>query len=415
MSHTKLLLSAAALLSFGVASAHAQPFQKLANPAQNFSSGHVQMCAGVAPVTVLAVEDQYGSGGGAIPTRLDYQINDNAFIPAFGGGDITAGMTTNLPMGSGGMLTLKGKISYPSFDDPQEVEAHPHTNPVNVIVLKNGDSLSDALGNKNVEAPFGEQQRIDQILAPYLNGDVITLPPGQTIQLYEFGLLTPDTEALDYQDLVLKVGYRCTHGQDVLLRNSIGPNHYTTNGNLPFNTTSAPGSTRMVPVELFNTSSSPILLTQIRGIFSFFSAVYHDFDQLDYYVHAWTDYDQVGLNPLHGNIFASEMLDTPDVGPAQFGITGYFAPGGEKPTYDLAFDLSGMGITVPAGGSIVVGIEVFSPDAPQGGGLLGVIESTESMSPSDRQYWGSGWGYVVDNGFSLHHGRVAYEVRGRQY
>lgn len=185
------------------ANPQAQPLRGSAQPKPR------QAAAGnlTAEIKVLAKEIAMGGNGPAVPVRLEYQVNGGSFQNTFGGSDLQVGNTSNIDLGSGGTLTLKGRSAYPSFADPGfSFQANSDSN--NAIVFQNGDDFNEMiLQMRGVQQPFNGQMKIACFVAPYFNLQTgkIQLPAGTLLVLFELGTADSGSPAYDFQDLVILV------------------------------------------------------------------------------------------------------------------------------------------------------------------------------------------------------------------
>lgn len=388
---------------------------------------HPVTCGPSAPVKVLGVENQFGDAVPSVPTKLFFRKGSTGtWTPMFNGGDVAAGMSQKISIGGiGNPITIKGQVTLGS---PVAIsEEQESTNPVSVIMLKNGDDLPAALALKGAQAPYGNQKTVAQVLGNFLNQatNKIVLPAGERIFLFEFGSTgimqnNAYMEAVDYQDLVVHVKYACWNPQDVLLRNSIGPNHQTTNGNKPIGTTQGV-SGFLLDIMKFDNPDYAVKLKQFRWIVAQTVTTNPNWNAYDYRLFVWSSLDaahassQGGTSPQPSDLAYVPNIPAPTSGPTQFGTSGNIIPFvGIKPTYEMIFDLQNYDLVIPPGTGRYIGILVLNGGGTNG--TIGILESSE-MDVSDRQLGGNNPGNsaVVDgNPNSLQNGRLAIEVKAVQ-
>lgn len=221
--------------------------------------------------------------------------------------------------------------------------------------------------------------------------------------------LDSDADMSDFGVLQAAFGSQCGP-QEIVLRNSIGPNNSTTNGNWPIHTTKPQLGdwwemvTEVAVPEALSLSSVRVVIAQTGSFL--------DFGQLAYRVRVWNTYEEAASSPLVGSI-ADVQFSVPSIGPNLHGQTFNMPIFGIRPTWELAFDLSPADIQLTGGHSVIIGFQVESGGSTSGG-ILGLLESTEENT-TDMYIRSSTPGVYspVDQlQHSLHYGRMAFDVRG---
>jgi hypothetical protein len=156
-------------------------------------------CDGPVTVEVVAKEITYGAGGPDIPVQAWFTQDRGAqFEALFGGDPPTRGSTATYGgVPAGALIGIRGKAAYESF----AAEYDSFTSDPHVSVLADGDPVPSV-------AAFDDQTQIDVYLRPYVNLETqtISLPHDHAIVLFEFNPRL-DSEAADYQDLVVLFGF----------------------------------------------------------------------------------------------------------------------------------------------------------------------------------------------------------------
>lgn len=163
--------------------------------------------------------------------------------------------------------------------------------------------------------------------------------------------------------------------QEIVLRDSIGTSSGWTDGNLPWDTWSGWNHQSWALSPITITSPVSLTLTEFRAITSQMTYTPINYSGYDYYIRGWTPsgFDQ---NPLSGNLF-NIQFDAPTIGPSQFGTTGELPFEGTFSTYYIGFDLSGAGVHLSAGETVIVTLDAYT-GGYQEYGVMGILESQES-------------------------------------
>ncbi|MDX2198771.1 MAG: hypothetical protein SF069_07350 [Phycisphaerae bacterium] len=220
--------------------------------------------------------------------------------------------------------------------------------------------------------------------------------------------LDADADMADFAAVQVAFGTSCDP-QEIVLRDSIGGDNTSTNGNRWYTSQyedfiSKSKSDVMVLQGLPN---SNVKLTSLRGIVS---GINLNFSMQDWNIGVWSSENAILVNSHHGDV-TNASFDTPTSGP---NVYGQDLLGGT--TYEVQFDISAANIVIPAGQSIFIGLQAQAYDISYSG-TVGIMESTE-LGNQEKQYydqWPGGWCYTDDpNCFSAVHydGRFAIEVRG---
>jgi len=197
--------------------------------------------------------------------------------------------------------------------------------------------------------------------------------------------------------------------QEIVLRDSIGPDNQSTNGNIYYASfhDGFTNSKWLAAIPVTNNTSNTIKLTSYRMILG--QAPLFSYSAFDWNLRVWSNEAALIASPLSGNLF-NHTFDVPTSGPTPFG-TGYNG----RPTWETQFDLSPLNVTIPPSASRMIVVHISVPSQlTQGSG--GVQESWETGQPKDKHFnpsYPSGWRYTDDSFFPNVHfqGRYAIEVR----
>lgn len=159
-------------------------------------------------ITVLAKELTNGAGGEPIDVRL-YLDNGSGFKSLNNGNAVDSSTGTfEVNDLTAGTLVFQGTTP---FREARSTGAY-------VITLQNGDSLSYIFNgrNPNVQPPFDNQQPIDEVISQYVDGDIITgLPENSILMLFEIGTYVPESIFYDFQDLVIVASIKSEESQGI--------------------------------------------------------------------------------------------------------------------------------------------------------------------------------------------------------
>lgn len=378
------------------------------------------VCAATAHVKVVGAEITYGANGPVVPTRLDYeQVTSSIITPLFDEQDIDVCHTEDpdeecsqqeISLTPGEEIRFIGKSAYPTFDAPFLNYEVASDDLVYAAILVNGDNYFTIAAQKGIQDPFGSQQSLQQILgSEVINPSTgqVTLEENVAIILYELGTASLNSPAFDFNDLVVKITTSCENGSEILIRDSIGSTSATTNGNFPIVSTRDGVSFYHIPIKI--AAQETLSLKTFKGIAGQLSSNLN-FNNFDYILKVWDSQSALSQNPNIGNIL-NITVDQPTAGPAPYGILGsqFF---GERPSYEIQFDLTSLNIVIPAGATYYFAVEFKSLSGAPTSGVLGWVESTEA-GESDIAYWHGGPPMaVIDISTSLHSGRLGFALTG---
>jgi len=203
----------------------------------------------------------------------------------------------------------------------------------------------------------------------------------------------------------------CGSGTEVFLRNSIGPDNSTTNGNLAWSSDRVVYSATFYMTPVTVTPQQNVVLSHYRAIMTNQTFEVIDWANHNFFLHIWTNMDAMLSSPFVGDIANAAL---PQVSPPPtFGVSGWSALG-YRDTYDISFDLRPYGIALLAGESRVIAVEAQTSNVMFA--LLGVLESTEAgLADTQVGRFGNnpvtGW-LTTTTPNVQHDGRFAIEIRG---
>jgi hypothetical protein len=337
-------------------------------------------CAGTVEVQVLGLENTYGAGGPAVPTKMDSRMNDQApWVPACNGNDLTVGQTCKIGSNKNTPATIRFKMAYPNFDLPTAAQDVLSTDPVSAIVLRSGDDLAEILAAKNASTPYDNQQSLAQILAPYLmpNGK-LKFPKRWRAIAVEFGWLSPDHEKIDYNDAVVLVKGECVQKQETVIFDRIGADFSLHQGLRSFGSAEHPTVSsiyKIAPVEF--QISSGLQLKNFTQVFTWYNSngPGDPSGYSGYNLKIWSSLDVAKASPIAADIVDINIsVESPVFSADSIGSTiqGY-------PTKSATFDLKPLNISL-ASGDYVVAIQAIT--LPFTTGDYNVVESAQ-QGPSD--------------------------------
>jgi len=199
-------------------------------------------------------------------------------------------------------------------------------------------------------------------------------------------------------------GQPCQQGPEIVLRDSIGTDSSSTDGNPYFNTNEYYGGNGYFLAPVVFTASERVRLVTWTGIATYLSPQPH-FDNADYHLRVWSSLQMATQFPTTGDLANLEFPSLPSF-PIVWGNTN------GKTTYVISLSLEAANIVLNAGDTVAIGFQplVFpGPDAS-----LGLLESTET-GPTD---WFMSSSFpntafsVFDDLPHTHWGRYAVKVIG---
>ena len=207
------------------------PAARGADDAPGAGEGGVAATTVGGQIQVLGMELRYGPTGPVVPIRLDSKLqSDPDFVPRFGGADLKVYNAENPPNcsentpstcdgietvalgGSTGLLVFRARAAFDP--DNADHDNNPWTgadfhrevpsDSANSLVLIDGDNINDLITQRGIQAPYGGQVPIKDILAIYIDsaGNVY-LDPNRILILFELGTTNTSSAAYDFQDLVI--------------------------------------------------------------------------------------------------------------------------------------------------------------------------------------------------------------------
>lgn len=348
-----------------------------------------------------------------VPVRLRYRLGAAPWQDLMAGQDILVNDSDQAALTQGEEFIISARMAYPGFSQAAIAAEVLSNSETNAMILVNGDNYPQMAALKGVQNPYGSQQSVAQILGSQRmdsNGNII-LPSNQAIQLFELGTENTESPAYDMQDLVLLITTNCDLPQEIVLRDSIGGDNTSTNGNRWYTSyyEDFTGITKSDVMVLQGLPSSNVKLISLRGIVS---GININFSLQDWNIGVWSSENAILGNSHQGDV-TNASFDTPTSGPNVYGqdLVG-------RTTYEVQFDISAANIVIPAGQSIFIGLQAQAYESSYSG-IVGIMESTE-LGNQEKQYydqWSGGWCYTDDpNCFSAVHydGRFALEVIGQQ-
>lgn len=349
-----------------------------------------------------------------VPVRLRYRLDAGPYQDLMAGQDVALDDSDAATLTAGAELILSARLAFPGFDAPVLTREVLTDSETSALILVNGDNYNTLAAAKGVQPPYGSQLSIPAILSQYINSQtgLVTLPSNQILVLYELGTANPASPAFDFNDLILKITSSCAVGQEIVLRDSIGSDNSSTNGNLAWSNyrMTQHAAFYMTPITVIPQQS--MVLRRYRVIVT--RQGYNQIDWASQYfqLRVWTSMQALLSNPTFGNV-ANVALPSASPAPPIFGQTGMSSLG-IRNTHELSFDLLTFNLQLAAGQSYVIGFEAKTINGTYG--LLGTMESTEP-GICDTQVGTTGtppptsWP-TTDLGIHRHSGRYAIELRG---
>ncbi|MEQ9617180.1 MAG: hypothetical protein RLN60_04000 [Phycisphaerales bacterium] len=310
-----------------------------------------------------------------------------------------------------GMLTCDGSgVEFVASSPAMTVASSSQTR---ALVLLHGQNITDAAVAKGVE-DAADRSIGGGLIDTYTDIDGnVTLPTRGVLVLFELDAGDQANASFAFDDAVLLVETECGDVSDdsphvFVLRDSIGPNNTSTN----FNGALPGGSIGESDFQIALIQVTPavdVVLTEFRAIIVGISGTY-DVDAFDYELRLWDSFIDAQADPLCGQAACEYFFfEVPTVGPAAFG-TAAVDIYGERPSYEVVFDLTGLGIVLTAGQTRHLGFTVISPGGNAGNS--GVVESEESGPATDRAgLFNFGWFFTSDIPFRSHDGRYGMSLR----
>jgi len=201
--------------------------------------------------------------------------------------------------------------------------------------------------------------------------------------------------------------------QEIVLRDSIGINSGTTDGNLAFANWRLNPSWFLIP--FYITAPQDLTLTEFRAITCRINSGTLNYSNYNYYFRGWSSQAAYNSNPAQGNLF-NVFFDAPSSGPVAFGNTGVLPSIGiAVTTYDIRFDLSSAGLNLAGGQSIIVVLDADRTNNPSSALPLAILESVETgdadslctnSSPPPNCL------SLINHSWRLHAGRAAVSIKG---
>jgi len=351
---------------------------------------------------------------------MEYSINGEPPISLFNGADLFTGQHQHnvdyiiLGQQAPSTVTLIGKMGYPSYQNPL-VAPIPSDHPHNAAILVDGDDFYQFLQDKGVQQAMPGQFSIESLISPYMDeiNGTMELADNQFIALWELGTMSTSSYAFDMQDLaVLVTATGCDVGSEVMLRDSIGPDNSTTNGNLAWSNYKTTTHPPLYVTPVIITPPVDIVLSRYRAIVTRQLPHLISWPNQTFTLRIWSDMQAVVANPSFGNVANAILPIHP--APPVFGQTGFSNPLGVRNTYEISFDLLSYNVQLQAGQSRVIAVHASTPHFTAG--LIGTLESSEIGSPdsqvgTDGTLPVSSW-LTTTTGSHYHSGRYAIELTG---
>ncbi len=195
--------------------------------------------------------------------------------------------------------------------------------------------------------------------------------------------------------------------QVVVLRDSIGEDSSTTDGNNRYPITQNGGPSGWGNAVAPVASTQNVSLTSWRTVLSPATSIYNP-SAYDYFLRVWDSEGDMQADPTCiGSNCTSHFFDNP-TSSSPFGTVFVF-PFGNLTTYEYIFDLTGLGIDIAAGQTKYIGLAVETPGAQLG--ALRVMESSELGIQTDWSgNYNQGWDYTSNDVDNVHEGRLAVTV-----
>lgn len=280
--------------------------------------------------------------------------------------------------------------------------------PLRALVLLDGQSVTDqAVAKGLVDA--ASRDIGGGLIDAYTAGGVVTLPTRGMLVLFELDGTASSDPAFAFDDAAVLVEVGCgavddATPQEVVLRDSItsDPGYTSWNGSFPVRWTA--GNPRVVAFEV--SASELAALKELRAVLvnSAPPGTQLAWSQFDYRIYAWEDWTTAFANPTQGTLGTYVVPDLIEPEQAWGQVQTQFGP---RDSFLIRVDGSSTAITVPAGGSIVLG---FSIATGTSSGTPEVCESDEIAAGDDYRFNGSIWTTTFDYPGRLEDGRLGVKV-----
>ena len=343
--------------------------------------------------------------------RLEARLDGFAWMPVFLGQDISTlsvGAVSGVPAGA---LCEGSSIALAASWEGLTVVSNDH---LRALVLIDGqDVVAKAVQKGVVDA--AARGIGGGLIDSYIHGSgVVTLarPGREMLVLFELDGVDPADPAFAYDDLALRVDLGCgnldsSEPRTVVLRDSIGGDSSTTDGNFTFTATRSGGVWTHIPIKISATES--VNVSSIRGVLAAVSENFA-FHEFDYNIRVWDSLTALNASPSLGNVL-NVTLDEPTAGPTEFGTAqSSFGSVLVQVSFVAIFDISEHDIMIPAGQTYYIAVEFRSISGTGQSGILGWVESTEA-GETDWYYWSDGApGTINSVPISTRSGRIGFEI-----